>query len=40
VLNKLLEGSALSLLVARVGANNADDAFAANDFAILAKFFD
>jgi hypothetical protein len=28
---------ALALLVARVGTNHADDAFAANDFAILAK---
>ena len=32
-------GLALPLLVAGVGANDADDAFAANDFAIFAKFF-
>jgi hypothetical protein len=29
---------ALALLVARVGANHADNAFAANNFAIFAKF--
>jgi hypothetical protein len=31
------EGSALALLVPRVGADHADDAFAFDDFAILAK---
>jgi hypothetical protein len=31
--------SALTLLVPAVGANDANDAFAPHDFAILAKFF-
>jgi hypothetical protein len=31
---------ALALFVARVGADDADNAFAPDDFAIFAKFFD
>jgi len=31
---------ALALLMAGVGTNDADDAFAANNFAIFAKLFD
>jgi hypothetical protein len=31
---------ALALLVAGVGTDDADDTFAANDFAILAKLLD
>jgi hypothetical protein len=30
--------SALPLFVSRIGANDADDAFALNDFAVFAKF--
>jgi hypothetical protein len=33
------DGSALALLVAGVGTDDAYDAFAANNFAIFAKFF-
>jgi hypothetical protein len=35
-----VEGSALALLVARVFANDADDVFAFDDFAILAEALD
>ena len=33
-------GSALALLVTRVGANHPDDAFASDDLAVLAQFLD
>jgi hypothetical protein len=32
--------SALTLFVARIGADNAYDAFAANHLAVFAEFFD
>ena len=37
--SELVSGLALTLFVAGVGANDADDAFAADDLAIFAKFF-